>query len=249
MANPQKENGYTSLSNELLEAIYRSNFTARQLKVLLLVLRYTYGYNRKTAQLSNSFISNGTGIHEVHISKIIKELINLNVIIEKSKPTSTTPRILQINKNYDKWGVTFLVGATKSVGVTNLAKEGLPSRLSEGLPSRLTNKENIIKKTYKENLSCSSDDEACVFFEKIWKLYPLKKGKAQVKISHKRELLKIGYDVIVKAITEYDKGVKDKQYLMYGGRFFTTGYLDYIDTEREAKENDRETTDDYFANY
>lgn len=108
---------------------------------------------------------------------------------------------------------------------------------------------SIDKDSIEIDNSCSSVDEASEFFEKIWKEYPNKKGKTQVKASHKKALFKIGYERLVKAIQKYDDGVKDKQYLMYGGRFFTTGYLDYIDEESEVKENERNSGTGYFENY
>ena len=108
---------------------------------------------------------------------------------------------------------------------------------------------SIDKDSIKIDNSCSSVDEASEFFEKIWKEYPNKKGKPQVKASHKKALFKIGYDRLVKAIQKYDDGVKDKQYLMYGGRFFTTGYLDYIDEESEVVKDERNSGTGYFENY
>ena len=108
---------------------------------------------------------------------------------------------------------------------------------------------SIDKDSIEINNSCSSVDEASEFFEKIWKEYPNKKGKPQVKASHKKALFKIGYERLVKAIQKYDDGVKDKQYLMYGGRFFTTGYLDYIDEESEVVKDERNAGTGYFENY
>ena len=110
-------------------------------------------------------------------------------------------------------------------------------------------KDSIDKDSIEIDNSCSSVDEASEFFEKIWKEYPNKKGKTQVKASHKKALFKIGYERLVKAIQKYDDGVKDKQYLMYGGRFFTTGYLDYIDEESEVVKDERNTGTGYFENY
>ena len=127
---------------------------------------------------------------------------------------------------------------------------GVNKTVKEGLTELFTKKENIINKTIrKENISCSSNDEANVLFEKLWKEYPNKKGKAQVKLSHKKALIKVGYEKLSRAIQKYDDGVKDKQYLMYGGRFFTTGYLDYIDEESEVQENERNSGTGYFENY
>lgn len=110
-------------------------------------------------------------------------------------------------------------------------------------------KDSIDKDSIEINNSCSSVDVASEFFEKIWKEYPNKKGKTQVKASHKKALFKIGYERLVKAIQKYDDGVKDKQYLMYGGRFFTTGYLDYIDEESEVVKDERNSGTGYFENY
>lgn len=108
---------------------------------------------------------------------------------------------------------------------------------------------SIDKDSIEIDNSCSSVDEASEFFEKIWKEYPNKKGKTQIKASHKKALFKIGYERLVKAIQKYDDGVKDKQYLMYGGRFFTTGYLDYIDEESEVVKDERNSGTGYFENY
>lgn len=108
---------------------------------------------------------------------------------------------------------------------------------------------SIDKDSIEIDNSCSSNDEASEFFEKIWKEYPNKKGKTQVKASHKKALFKIGYERLVKAIQKYDDSVKDKQYLMYGGRFFTTGYLDYIDEESEVVKDERNSGTGYFENY
>ena len=226
MANPQKENGYTTIANELLEAIYCGKFSPTEFKMLLFIFRYTYGFNRKVARLSNSFISGGTKIHEVAVSRALTSLIRDNVLIEQEKPCFNQPRLIGVNKNYESW----------------------QNRLE--LTELFTKKENIINKTIKkENISCSSTDEANALFENLWKEYPNKKGKTQVKASHKKALFKIGYERLVKAIQKYDDGVKDKQYLMYGGRFFTTGYLDYIDEESEVVKDERNSGTGYFENY
>ena len=115
--------------------------------------------------------------------------------------------------------------------------------------SEMDSQNSIDKDSIEIDNSCSSVDEASEFFEKIWKEYPNKKGKPQVKASHKKALFKIGYERLVKAIQKYDDGVKDKQYLMYGGRFFTTGYLDYIDEESEVVKDERNSGTGYFENY
>lgn len=41
------EEGYTRIANDLFESIMSANFTARQIKLLMAVIRKTYGFNKK----------------------------------------------------------------------------------------------------------------------------------------------------------------------------------------------------------
>lgn len=147
MASPQKENGYTSIANELLEQIYRRRFSASQLKILLLVIRFTYGFNRKTAALSNTFIASGTGMHEITVSKEVGTLLRDNVLKLHKKPTFHSSRVIGINKDYDSWQnhlelaeelrVSKIFDRVSETGETELA-------------DTLTKKENLTKTTIKK---------------------------------------------------------------------------------------------------
>ena len=103
MANVPAEKGYTLLSNVLLEAIYRTNFTAAELKIILFILRYTSGYNRVEYGFSLSFISNGIGISKRFISQCLKTLIVDNVLYVVKEHSDTQSRIIKINMNYKQW--------------------------------------------------------------------------------------------------------------------------------------------------
>jgi len=102
MADVQKENGYTSIANELLEAITRSKLTLRETKIILCVVRYTYGFQRKVGKFSARFLSEATGIKPNHIFTASRDLIKKNILINKSKTEKTT-RIYSLNKDYDSW--------------------------------------------------------------------------------------------------------------------------------------------------
>ena len=103
MANPQKENGYTPVANEIMDAIIRNSLTATQLKIVLVCWRYTYGFSRKETELSENFISRATGISKRYVSQELKTLIDTNVINVIKNPTYTVPRIVSFNKNYEQW--------------------------------------------------------------------------------------------------------------------------------------------------
>ena len=103
MASPQKENGYTAIANELLEAICKARFNGTQYKILLCVMRYTYGFHRKAHGLSITFISNSIGVSRRYVSAEIQRLIDQNVLAVLSKHTDTSSRVLAVNKNYNEW--------------------------------------------------------------------------------------------------------------------------------------------------
>lgn len=47
MANPQKENGYTPIANELMQAIYGAKFNGTQRSIIDVIMRYTYLWTGK----------------------------------------------------------------------------------------------------------------------------------------------------------------------------------------------------------
>lgn len=69
-------------------------------------------------------------------------------------------------------------------------------------------------------------------FERLWKMYPNKKGKGQVSDTQKKRLLAIGEDKLVKAIERYSFELQkdaDWRKAQYGSTFFNSGYVDYLD--------------------
>jgi plasmid replication initiation protein len=73
------------------------------------------------------------------------------------------------------------------------------------------------------------------FFEDLWQLYPMKKNKADIKHQDILILYKYGYEVMKKCINRYIEFIEEKkkegfpQSYQHGNRFFTTGYIDYLD--------------------
>jgi len=72
-------------------------------------------------------------------------------------------------------------------------------------------------------------------FESLWKLYPEKKGKGKIKTERKKEMHRIGYDHMARAIQRYVEEVQQKRAggfqlaYQYGSTFFISGYIDYLD--------------------
>ena len=74
--------------------------------------------------------------------------------------------------------------------------------------------------------------ESNALFERLWKIYPNKKGKGQVSDAQKKRLLAIGEPTLVKAIERYSLELQkdaDWRKPQNGSTFFNSGYVDYLD--------------------
>lgn len=82
------------------------------------------------------------------------------------------------------------------------------------------------------------------FFESVWKLYPIKKGKGQVSKTKKQKLQRIGYDQIKRCVERFVKDMesehRDKKYWMHGSTFFNSGYVDYLDKNYDSEIPEKE---------
>jgi phage replication O-like protein O len=144
MANPQPDQ-FTRISNELMEAIPMFKLNGTQLRILLVVLRYTYGFQRKSRELSLSFISNSTGAHKQQIKRELDILIQTKVLIEKSEPTFNRSRVIEFNKNYDEWLISRQSAKTLTVNKEDDTQSAntLTPTVSELAYQERNNKENI----------------------------------------------------------------------------------------------------------
>lgn len=97
---PQLEDGYIRIANELFDAILSFKFTYRQTKVLLAVLRKTYGYGKKSDDISASQIGKMCGMPRPHVASTLVELEQLNVLFREPGRYGT---ITSINKKYSEW--------------------------------------------------------------------------------------------------------------------------------------------------
>lgn len=100
MTGPQLEHGHVRIANELFDAIVRTDFSKRQLRVLLFIIRKTYGFGKKTDDMTVQQIANGTGLARQNVSTTISELVALNTV---SKRDGHFGYVLGINKNYGEW--------------------------------------------------------------------------------------------------------------------------------------------------
>jgi phage replication O-like protein O len=94
--NPQIEDGYTKIANELMDAFCTFRIPGEIRQVLDCILRKTYGWNKKDDWISNSQIIEATGLLKGNVSRSLSKLITHKVVIK-------TDNKLRLNKNYKEW--------------------------------------------------------------------------------------------------------------------------------------------------
>ena len=237
MASPQKENGYTAIANEIYEHIAKCILTGNQRSVLDVVLRMTYGYSRKYAPLSLTYIEKATGIDKHQVSKLVKKLSDMKMI-SVEPATGVNPQRIAFQKDWEKWECQIRELSKETTVVT----DDNPRVVLDDNPTVVTddNQENNIIKQKKKQTIC-----ACAFFESLWNEYPNKKGKARVSKKSMEAINKIGYEEMHRALERYKADKPDWQQWQHGSTFFNSGYLDYLDaayleeTEQMEKEEEK----------
>jgi phage replication O-like protein O len=148
--SPQLANGYTSIANEILEELAKINLSGYETRVLVFIIRKTYGWHKKADRIPHSQIVKGTGIHKAHVSKTVKRLADRNLI------TRDKHRRIGFQKDYKRWGkklpnrATFISDFEEKVAYSG--NKGYQNR-QQKLPNSATSKETIQKKLYKRKAS------------------------------------------------------------------------------------------------
>lgn len=136
---PEIDDGHTKIANELLDAIIGHDFSKRQLKILLLIMRKTYGWNKSEDDIARSQITEATGLANPHVTTALQELQAANVLIITQGKYA---KRYKINKYYDQWRVTNLVTITKTVTVTETVT------ITETVTEDYQNSNNSLPKQY-----------------------------------------------------------------------------------------------------
>lgn len=200
MANPQKENGYTPIANEILENICKFDFTAIQLKILMIVWRHSYGFRKKECQLSLADFVKLIGSDKSYVSRQLKKLIKMGILILLENSNFTNSKTIMFNKDYEGWCCTRVQQLYQSTTVVSEYNDRC-TRVQSGvvLEYNPTYKENI-KTVIKEKYICPNQEknkkndaldnqknkkekfekikeELEIKFDEFWKCYPKKVGK------------------------------------------------------------------------
>ncbi len=245
MASPQTEHGFTRIANELLENIPYFKFNGTQLRLLLTVWRFTYGFSRKSHEMSLIFLANATGLKKTHVKKELDTLIEANVITIVREASFNSTREISFNKDYDEWRIEISnAGSIQYCNCSTVSQKGDTQYCSSSTPKNnektgkvvtnpngkaisnggycrsstvppLEHQERKIKKTLKKDNVYTSD------FEKFYTLYPRPEGKRRTFNNWRTCLKSNTADELITAAKNYtaDKIGTERQFLKTSANF------------------------------
>ncbi|CAM7642995.1 replication protein [Escherichia coli] len=127
------DDGFTRLANMLLEEYAGADLTKRQFKVLLAVLRLTYGWNKPMDRIANSQIAQIAKLPEKRVSEARVQLVEMNLLVQAG-------RRIGPNKNTSEWSIPQNKGESLNIG----DKQSL--KLGDSNPSNQGDTKDIIPK-------------------------------------------------------------------------------------------------------
>ncbi len=127
------EDGYAKLSNTLLDAYSGADLTKRQFKVLLAILRKTYGWNKAMDRISDSQLSEITKLPVKRCNEAKLELVRMGIIKQQGG-------MFGPNKNINEWCIP------QNEGISLKTGDKTSLNLRESYPSKQGDTKDTIQK-------------------------------------------------------------------------------------------------------
>jgi len=146
MANPQVEDGYTPIANEIVDALMRVNLSGAEIQVIWAIFRKTYGFQKKTDWIALSQFAKMTGMDRRAVHRTLKKLSSKQMTVIQ---TDDRGRIRYgFNKNYEQWRVSSK--QTTSPKVSSKQTIEVSSKQSPTKESITKERKNIVRVPYQE---------------------------------------------------------------------------------------------------
>ena len=172
MASPQKENGFTAISNELIDEFQRLHLSGNQWKLLWTIMRFTYGWNKKTDYISLTTFEKCTGLNRWNFKQYLDDLFHREIIIRDNSGYITK---YGLQKDYTKWKTSI----KNNTSIKNDTATGIKNNTKTSIKNDTHKRQKTIK-----NTDMSSFDE-------FWKVYPSRNGRKLEKDESLKAFLKI----------------------------------------------------------
>jgi phage replication O-like protein O len=148
LANPQKENGYTPIANEILEALYLVNLSPYEWRVLLFILRRTYGWRKPEDIISLSQFCDSVKLQRSHVCRSLKKLLHKNIITQTGNSYHV---VYSLQKDHDLWeSLPKQVTPLPKQARAQTGNEVVPKQVIQVVPKQAHTKEIYTKERIKK---------------------------------------------------------------------------------------------------
>lgn len=101
-ASPQVEDGYTRIADEFLEALIAADYPASVIRFVLIVVRETWGWQRKESKIPAKRFADALGVTERRVRQIRDDCLRHNLIEVEAGDQFDTPTY-RVQKHYTDW--------------------------------------------------------------------------------------------------------------------------------------------------
>ena len=255
---PQLEDGYIRIANELFDAILEKLASYRHTKVVLAILRKTYGYQKKEDDITISQLAEMTGIHRNNVGAALKELEQMRVI--NPVRAGSHGLMIGINKRHAEWvgeeakargpgrkaikliepqegnQIDCAEQSKQCMSAINLIETGNQNVAHKRQPQKTTPKDN--SKRIAQSADRAASPTADAAFADFWEAFGHKKGKANAKEAFAREFAKAGHaaDWLQTVMAAAAKEAQRRPHLIADGQtpIYAQGWL----TQRRYEDED-----------
>lgn len=98
--------GYTKVPNDVIEGLSKLPLNGTQYRIILVVIRYTLGFQREEHALSETFLAKATNVGKRQIQRELNKLINLNILTVEKTATFKTSRVIKFNRCLESYQLT-----------------------------------------------------------------------------------------------------------------------------------------------
>lgn len=161
MSSPQLENGYTSIANEIIEHLSMPGVNGSEFRILMVVIRKTYGFHKKKDIISLTQFQNATYMNRPQVVRTLKDLVEKKILLKNGNEYT-------FNKNYDEWEISKRRSSIQK-DTSTLFETGMQLDTTSGMQK--DTKTGIQKDTHKRNKETIKDTRENNLIPEIIKMF------------------------------------------------------------------------------
>lgn len=146
MANPQCEDGYTKIANQIIERLITTPLTGSEWSICMFVIRKTYGYKKKLDAISLSQFQKSCLLSRQTVVNGLNRLVKSNILVKVEGRIT----IYGFQKDYERWLVKAdrLVKTTSTTSLMNLTRTSQNDKTETSQNDSTHKRKKEIKRKY-----------------------------------------------------------------------------------------------------